>query len=116
MTYQERLKAFELRLSGMSWEKIGDVLGYSSATVYGDISNCIHLPSKAPNVIYPAIRDYIVKQHGSSVQQFARAIKISPTSTRSALTGQHEPSKFIVDAILAETGFTYEQAFSREET
>lgn len=51
MTKHERLKAFEMRLDGSSWSKIGRELGYTSATIHKDLLGCVMTKPRQVNLM-----------------------------------------------------------------
>ena len=115
MTKQERLKAFEMRLDGSSWSKIGSELGYSASTVYQDIVGCVRSKPRQVTCIYPAIRYAITERYGGSVSAFAAACGIPRGTMYSILSGRCFVPPERMDAISDKIGLPSADAFARED-
>lgn len=63
---------------------------------------------------YPAIEKYM-KDHNSSLREFARRCGIPSSTMCRLLKGDTEPYKSTIDKILAETGLSYEECFREGE-
>lgn len=113
MTRQDRLRAFEMRLDGMSWDAIGSAIGYDGKSVSADILACIKNAPRQPHIIFPALRECVVKNFGGSVRQLSDATGISRNTLYDVFTGKRLPSTATVNAILNTTGLSYEEAFRR---
>ena len=88
MTNQERRYAFDARLQGDSWEKIGRALGYAGATVYRDMEACLlHSPRRVQG-IYPCLSRGIEELYGGCVRSFALDCGIHPSTVYSILKGR----------------------------
>lgn len=72
---------------------------------------------RPPNmrIIYPALREYIRVNCKNSIYEFSDKLKRSPSSAYNWLYGRHETTQGVIDAVLALTGMTYEQAFRRDK-
>ena len=116
MTKDERIQAFEMRISGMSWEEIGLAVGYTPGGVRADLIRCVRDVFRTPNVVYPAIKKYIQREYGGSLLAFASAMGIPRTTAYRVLRSKIPPKSDVIEKILKGTGMTYETAFSLEES
>lgn len=116
MTRADRIKAFRMRIDGMSWADIGHQLGYDSSSVYRDIKNCISSPRCPSRIIYPALFKICVEQFDGSILQMSKELGISDSALRSCLFGKSRPTARIIDAVRSRFGLTYESAFAKEES
>lgn len=114
MTRKERMKAFEMRLDGKNWVEIGKELGYSHATVYGDLRICILAQKKPVPCIYPAIARVIADHYDSSINAFAERCEVTYGSMYSLLSGRTTP-RSLGPIVCAVTGLSYEDAFRLNE-
>lgn len=114
MTRDERMKAFELRLDGLTWDEIADIVGYSSSNVEVDLKSCVNGRKRKSVCIYPTLRNILVREYGGSIHRFAGAVGMSYGSTYSCLTGRSSPEKngYRICAFL---GMTPEEAFGKKE-
>lgn len=73
--------------------------------------------SREPNmkIIYPVLREWILKNCRNSIYVFSDMLERSPSSAYNWLYGRHETTQGIINAVLALTGLTYEEAFRREK-
>lgn len=115
MTRQERMKAFEMRLDGKSWDDIAAVLGYTTNNVRIDIIHCIRYTPRQITCVYPAIRQYITANCYGSAHQFARDCGVPYSTMGNILNGRHTPSLETATAILQATGLSVDEAFRQEE-
>ena len=114
MTRQERMKAFEMRLDGKSWTEIGQELGYSHSTVYGDLRLCILSQKKPVPCIYPALAEIISHEYDGSITAFAERCGSSYNAMYSVLSGRTTPNS-LGKAICTVTGLSHAEAFRYRE-
>lgn len=116
MTKAEKLTAFQMRMEGISWDDIGEALGYCGTTVYQDIQNSLRRP-KILNVRFPLIKNYIERECGGSLKLFAKMCGLSENTLYGCFSRKlhRDPSKETIDAILKQTGMSYQEAFMEEE-
>ena len=116
MTKTERLRAFEMRLDGMTWAQIAERIGYTPQTVSDDLRACLNSLPRQVSCCYPAIRDVISRRFDGSIRSFALHCGLPVNSVYYLISGRAvSPSRKVVDAVLAATGLTYEEAFQMEE-
>lgn len=65
-------------------------------------------------IIYPALAKYILEYCEGSMNVFADDADLTHSAVSRWLYGTGSPSKEAIDAVLALTGMTYEEAFRRE--
>lgn len=114
MTYDERMKAFDMRIRGRGWGEIGKALGYSRTAVQEDLKNCVTGHRKPVPCVYPALRDLIITQYWGSIPLFAKACGASYDTMYACLTGRTSP-KSVGPKICALTGLTPVEAFRKED-
>lgn len=119
VTKQEKLA---LREQGMTYQQIADYFGISYQAVAQPLAaynpNHFHYVSES-GCIYPNIRKWL-NDNKVNKSEFARRCGLSNVSNNKNrlncyLIGRCDPPKMMIDKILAATGMTYEQAFSKEE-
>ena len=115
MTRQERLKAFEMRLDGGTWSRIGQALGYSSTHVRQDLLSCVMAKPRQVTCVYPAIRRVIAEDYGGSVRAFADACGITYGAMYYALSGKNSVKPERQKIICTVAGLPPAEAFAREE-
>lgn len=115
MTNKERMSAFEMRLSGMTWGEVAAALHYSKATVERDIKSCILGRKRKSICIYPALKEVLVRDYGGSIQRLADAVGLPYSSAYCCLTGITSPAYKTGRKICAFLGLTPEQAFGKKE-
>ena len=112
MTKEEKLKAFEMRLDGCTYEKIGRAFGISKQAVSQAFGNVGVEKRKQRDFVckYPNIKAWIKKNEMNCIT-FSEKIGFAYASVYQWFHGDRHPSKEAIDAILAVTGMTYEEAF-----
>lgn len=113
MTRAERIKAFSMRLDGYSWQEIGKKLGYEPATVFGDISRCIHKKRWALPIAYPALREICARQFDGSISKMATAMGVSDSTLRNQLNGTCPPSGNTIRIVTEVFGLSFKEAFGQ---
>lgn len=105
----------KLRSEGMTYEKIGELLGVSRQAVH-QIANktskdYLHEKTISQKVKYVGLRKWMLKNRVSMTKlgQLCGMTKINKS-----LTGDFEPRKNTIDAILRVTGLTYEECFKED--
>ena len=112
----DKEKAIAMRREGYSVASIANYFGATIGYIYRIMpADLVRYHYKAPNCIYPSIRDWLI-WHGMSVTQFSRLLGVSQNALRLGLIGRVSPTKYTIDAILTATGLTYEQAFGQKES
>ena len=115
MAREQKLKAYEMRLDGFTFQEIADYLGITRQAVHqgipvkGETS-----PHCYKKIIYKNLRKYI-EQKEISLSKFAELCRISCPTLYRILCDGSMPTKKTIDKILAATCMTYEEAFAREE-
>ena len=119
MTTVELEKALQLRMEGQTCAQIGAALHYSNSHIYNSLSTMIdskkrhyHHPCSA---IYPRLAQWMV-EHDCSYARLAELTGASYGAIGNMMRGCSDPSKRLIDNILAVTGLTYEQAFGNSQS
>lgn len=112
MNYEERIRAFEMRLSGQSWPEIAQVLGYSKSVVELDLKACIYGRRKC---IYPALAEILTRDFCGNLSEFARACGVPYGTLYNCMSGRTRPNATMIYRICETTGLTAEEAFREEE-
>lgn len=110
MTPKEKELAEAMRLAGKTWEEIGGALNYDAETVRVAV---LHRRRREPNIIYPAIKDYIQRECNGNIYSFACRCNMSKSTMYAIICGGEKPSRKSVAKILEETGLKYKEAFSK---
>ena len=111
----EKLRAFELRLRGMSWMRIGMELNYDPNTVYRAVVQAVDAPKKLPLIRYPALCRACLERYDGSIPLMAEALGVNAATLKSQLSGASAVTVKTIEAVRAVLGLTYEEAFRREE-
>lgn len=114
MTYDERMKAFDMRIRGRNWDEIVKAVGYSRTAVQEDLKNCVTGHRKPIPCVYPALREILIQQYYGSIPAFARACGVSYNAMYFCLAGRHTP-KNVGPKICELTGLTPAEAFRKED-
>ena len=104
MTNGERRTAFELRLSGRSWEEIGETLGYAPPTVFEDMQSCIRQPPHRARCVYPPLGQVLAERYEGSVQALAADCGIPLSTTYAVLSGRCRMTDAVAARIARATG------------
>ena len=115
MTREERIKAFSMRLDGCSWQEIGKKMGYEPATVFGDVSRCIHKKRRNLPIVYPALCEICVHQFDGSISKMATAMGVSDSTLRNQLNGTCPPSGNTIRIVTEVFGLSFKDAFGRTD-
>lgn len=111
MTHSERMKAFELRLLGLSWREIGKRIGYTRATVENDIKACVGGKRKPTPCVYPELKERVIRDYYGSINRLAAEAGVSYNAAYNCLSGRVDPTKGTGAKICAHLGMTMEEAF-----
>ena len=112
MTREEKIKAFEMRLDGYTFEEIGKAFGVSKQAV-NQALGVVGTGRKGFSCIYPNIKRWIT-DNKMSCKEFSNKVGFSNHAAYLWFAGKTVPTKTAVDAILKVTGMTYEEAFATE--
>lgn len=93
MTYEDRLKAFEMRLIGMTWDQIAAELHYGSSSIAAEMRSIVNGRAMRGACIYPAMRQIINRDYNGSIYKFAEASGLPYGRVYNCLTGRTIPSK-----------------------
>ncbi len=114
MTKDQLAKALQMRAEGKTYAQIGAALGYTRQHIYkmlGKPQNSRFGRSPKPCCdVYPALALWLI-EHRCSYDRLAELTGTSYGAVNSMMNGYNDPSKRLIDNILAVTGLTYEQAF-----
>lgn len=111
----------EARESGMTYKEIAEKYGVSYQCV-GDVCRKYGVNFKrhtAEDVPFPILRKWL-NDNKVTRSDFARMMGMKPRNTTCDrisdwISGAHDPSKRVIDRMLAVTGLTYEEFFARED-
>ena len=117
LTNRERIEAFRMRLQGMTWEEIGDEIGYTADTVYRELSYIMKNAYTKP-CAYPYLQRLIEDKFGGSISAFCASIDGTSPSFYfrflRMLRGKTKPNKADIDMILESIGASYEEVFGND--
>lgn len=114
MTNDEKLKAFALRLDGLTWERIAEELHYSVSTVEHDMLNCLRAHCQTRCVcIYPTVKKVLLRDYRGSITALSTASGIPYGTLYDCLTGRHYSRKTAA-RVSAFLGLPPEEVFARE--
>lgn len=114
MTYNERMKAFELRIQGNPWGEIAKVIGYSPATVERDLKSIVNGTKRKCICIYPRISEVLIRDYNGSIQAFANSCGVSYGSMYECLTGKTQSPK-VIARICEFMDLSPNQAFRKDD-
>lgn len=115
MTNGERRTAFDLRLSGRSWEEIGQALGYAPPTVFQDLQQCMRRPGRTARCVYPALARVLAERYGGSVPAFAADCALPASTAYAVLGGRCRMTDAMAAQIAQATGLGQEALTGRRE-
>lgn len=116
MTQEQKNTALEMRKEGFSLQEIANEMGVTRERIRQITPAGIRayrFSDSYERCIYPNITAWM-RANRFSYTRFAEHLQLSPATLHHALTGKHLVSKFTIDAILAATGMSYEEAFKKE--
>lgn len=99
MTKQDRVKAFTMRCEGLTWEQIGEALGYSPRHINRELHQLLEKPPHTPKIIYPKIAEYVKDNCFGSIEVFANELKVSPHRLRRVLVYGDRPTDKLVSKL-----------------
>lgn len=112
MTRNDRIQAFRLRLDGLSWRQVGEVLGYDGRSVQRDVEQVVRRGQRRPKTPYAGFSSYIIRFCGGSIQEFARQCCLPYSTVYAVLTGDRAAGEETLERLLTVTGLTVEEAFA----
>ena len=112
MTKEQKVQAYAMILDGVSVSDVAREFGVSRQRICEifHVSN-IRLEMAADSCVYPNISKWMRKNH-EGYTSIARKAGMYTERIRLALTGENV-HKSVIDAILAVTEMTYEEAFKK---
>lgn len=110
MRTQDRLRAFELRANGLTWEEIGERLNYDGSTVSKDVHRVVNDGPRLVPLPQP-LADYMDAYCGGKLNVLAHQLEISPTWLRKVFRGQAKPSPALRERLARLTGLTEGEIF-----
>lgn len=115
MTREDKIRAFVMRLDGMTYEEIGNMFGVTGDNVRKSLAEYARQRKGGFACIFPGIEKWM-KEHKYTVSRLGRELNIAPSRTWLAnkLNGRTKFSMPEIKKILAFTGMTFEEAFGEE--
>lgn len=115
LTREQKIEIFVMRTDGYTMQEIADKFGMTKENVRLVINGLLdRKPVNTGNGrMYPAIRRAL-RRKGMSVYELSRSTGICVATLYRAVRPNENPNKKTIDAILAATGLTYEEAFGEE--
>lgn len=109
---QKKLSMFQLKLSGMSYEDIGQHYGVSKQAVQQMLTDVLSARSRRRKTAFPGIDQYLFAT-GSNVTDLYRAAQVDEeyNTFLRKLKGITRMTLEDIRAILRATGLTFEEAF-----
>lgn len=118
MTREEKIKAFEMRLDGMTFQEIGDHFGVTRQCIEGYLkpNRTRKKPYKNFKCIYPGLKKWMLENCVSvmTMHDDLHLYANHPTLYR-FMKGKALPTMDVIKKILAYTGLTFEEAFGQVE-
>lgn len=114
MTRDEKLKAFEMRMDGATYKQISEKLFYDEEAIRQMFFSVLASKRKPPKIVFPAVRDFVVKNYEGSIRSFAYAAGYSESAIRKCLSYQMNVSEKIKKRICEVTGMSESEAFKLE--
>ena len=116
ITDEQKVEMFRLRVSGMTYEAIGEKFGVTKQDAYSALNYIVKGTGRGiARCVYPALSDWCNK-HEESFYSLSKKIGMNITYMYTKMEGKHPFKQTEIDKILAITGLTYEVAFAREKT
>ena len=114
MTIDEKVEAFRMRLEGSTLEEIANHFGVSKQYISQELTiERERKRSISAKCIYPNLKNFM-RQNRLTGKSFAKKTGICYPTLCRVLSGETDAHKKTIDRILEYTGFSYDQAFSRE--
>lgn len=121
MTKQELLRAFEMRVDGLSYEQIGEALHYDaggiSDALYRVVNKTCVYGRTMRRIVYPEIAAYC-KANDMNIATLYRAThkgQIRPWRFYKVLYGEAKPNEGDVIALTELLGKPYKEVFRRDD-
>lgn len=114
MTSEDKMKAFEMRLIGMTWDQIAAELHYASTNIAMEMKAVVNGRAVRGACIYPAMRLILQRDYNGSMHKFAEACGLPYGRVYSYLTGRTRPAK-TRQLICEFLGMTPEQVFGEKD-
>lgn len=116
MTKEDKIKAFTMRLDGVSYQKIADEFGVSKQRIEQILKGNpgTKRESNASKCIFTGLSDWII-QENMTLKKLSELMEWSKTSQMTAakkITGKRELKMSEIRKILEMTGMTFEECFS----
>lgn len=113
LTREQKIRICVMRTDGYTLQEIADEFGMTREGVRLVINGLLDRKPACTGNMYPAIR-LALRRKGLSVPGISRSTGINLATLYRAVSPDGNPSKKSIDAILAATGLTYEEAFGEE--
>ena len=115
LTREQKIEICVMRTDGYTMQEIADKFGMTKENVRLVINGLLDRTTTNTNNgnMYPAIRRALVRKR-ISIYELSQTTKICVSTLYRAVSPKGNPSKKVIDAILAAKGLTYEEAFRTE--
>jgi transcriptional regulator with XRE-family HTH domain len=121
MTREDKIKAFTMRINGMSWYRIAKEMGLSPDSVQRSVVEAIRvkhgesLTKKRGTIVYPSIADYLCKNH-MCIRDLARKMGQSfGPHVYNVLYGMTKPRPYTIACISEATGIPAKQLLKERD-
>ena len=119
LTNSDRIRAYKLRLSGYTWQQIGQLLGYDGSYIERDLRRSMTRSGVNLGLIRsPALAHRIALDNNGSVSDFLRGIRYPLNAGRRELSGKDPCSArlrtLVRDAVGIDPTDTSEEVTPRE--
>ena len=121
MTREDKIKAFTMRINGMSWYRIAKEMGLSPDSVQRSVVAAIRvkhgesLTKKRGTIVYPSIADYLCKNH-LCIRDLARKMGQSfGPHVYNVLYGMTKPRPYTIACISEATGIPASQLIKERD-
>lgn len=113
MTRDELMRAFEMRIDGMSFEQIGQKMSYSKNAIRQNLVACMR---GGRGQAYPELECLVMRDYDGNLARFARTCGIPYNALYVAMSGRSRLSKNMVTRICAATGLTSKDVLREKDT
>jgi hypothetical protein len=111
MTQEERKLAAEMLIDGASFEEVGDYIGYTPENVAADLKRVLFERPRDPNIVFPALKSWVIQNCERSVYQLHLVSGISKKRLYEVCKGRIPPYQGEKETLAALTGIPADKLF-----